>query len=827
MQGQKIALNFIAEALMASMERDGVNTNTNTNTNTKTNMNGKISVAPGQLFVPVLALLLFLMPHAQMVLGDDIHTNLHHFALLLEKTFYFETLCLSIGSVSWVILKRTLGARLDRALFYQLWLCLMAASVISFNLDAYGVFIFSQNIGLDGATGASFDFSRGFMAYSEQSFYEHAALYLSAWVIFALGLLIEKSHKPLFLYAFMKRMSIIIILLPMAYAALPLFLSLKSSSSILSFDSKVPITIITLIGLMQGSLLMLALLQGLRQKELTRGFVVKKLQAILMLNGLFFGALLMLWVKSSLYLNTETTWPYGMAPSWQDKLVDFGKMSSPIILLCLIAYVLWRYQHGKSKLGEDEEKVSADFGSARFASLEDLKEANFYDETIGPLLGLDKEGAKLYSPLTNKLIISPPGGGKTTASSIPLLLEHDGPIFAFDVKGELWAVTAAHRQNVMKRQVITIDPFKLTYQKSFRAGKDKGLLREYHINPFEYLPKNPLALDRIINAFAASFLIQSDAYTSHFDENAKILIRGTIDYLIRSDEAEKSLPILFKLLSGSFEENKALYKKMEALGGRAMAAANQISRVGGNERGSILSTTYRQIDWLGDSNVREVLSNSNFDLRDFLKGNMDIYVIIPEDQVKEHGRLMRMMMALLMGQIIQADPSELPTKKMVFLLEELAQLGNYPDVELCIEVLRARNVVIWSVFQSLSQIELFEKPDLFKSVPLKQIFRTDDVKTMEWVQAMAGKKTILTKSKSEDKSKSRDSGRWLSGSTSESKSASIHETGVDLLPLNEIREMDEEEQLVFYKAMPVIRCKKARYFMDKSLKKRAMNNPLA
>ncbi len=52
----------------------------------------------------------------------------------------------------------------------------------------------------------------------------------------------------------------------------------------------------------------------------------------------------------------------------------------------------------------------------------------------------------------------------------------------------------------------------------------------------------------------------------------------------------------------------------------------------------------------------------------------------------------------------------------------------------------ARGVVVWSVFQTLSQIELFEKPDLFKGAPLKQIFTNDDTKTMEWIQTLGGKK---------------------------------------------------------------------------------------
>lgn len=95
------------------------------------------------------------------------------------------------------------------------------------------------------------------------------------------------------------------------------------------------------------------------------------------------------------------------------------------------------------------------------------------------------------------------------------------------------------------------------------------------------------------------------------------------------------------------------------------AAANQINRVGMDERGSILSTSYRQMDWMRDSNIQATLAKSNFDLIQFLARNMDIFVVLPEDQVKEHHRLVRMPMALLMSQIVKANPSKLPKQKII------------------------------------------------------------------------------------------------------------------------------------------------------------------
>jgi type IV secretory pathway TraG/TraD family ATPase VirD4 len=474
----------------------------------------------------------------------------------------------------------------------------------------------------------------------------------------------------------------------------------------------------------------------------------------------------------------------------------------------------------------NRSETTGQFGSADWATSKEFKALHAYDSKQGIFIGMDDHKKPLYLPLVNKLTLSPPGGGKTTASSIPVLLSHSGPIFVFDIRGELWAVTARYRAETLRRQVVVIDPFGVTQGVDFKKGKSEDLLKTHTFNPFDWIPEDQKARDRILNALAAAFVINDGGVAKHFDENAKILIRGYLDYIMTMPPDERGLMLLYQWMSENCEAANTTFEQMAQQGGRASAAANQISRVGSDERGSILSTSYRQIDWLGDSNLQALFSKSTFDLRAFLKGNMDIFVILPEDQVKEHNRLVRLLIALLMGLIVQAHPSELPQQKILFLLEELAQLGYCPDVEQCIEVLRARGIVVWTVFQTLSQIELFKKPDLFKGVPLKQIFTNDDVKTMAWIQALAGKKTILTKTWSSNRGHSLQKMQAFGGSVSKGEGESIHETGVDLIPLNEIRELPTNEQWVFLQGTKPIRCKKVRYFEHTGFKGRYDPNPL-
>ncbi len=506
-----------------------------------------------------------------------------------------------------------------------------------------------------------------------------------------------------------------------------------------------------------------------------------------------------------------------------DVVMNFhkGYLANLVLLGCSAFFLFYSRVIDKAGLEQNNH-----YGSARWATAKDFKAWDAYNPELGPMLGIDVLGQTLYCPLVNKLTLSPAGGGKTTSSSIPVLLTHKGPVFVFDIKGELWATTARYRSDVLKRQVIVIDPFNVTRGKDFRAGKPEHLLTEHHINPFDFIPKDQLARDRMINAFAASLVINEGGHINHFDENAKILIRGYVDYLMQQEKSMRTLPTLYQLMSESVELAENTFAEMAELTGRAKAAANQIARVGADERGSILSTSYRQIDWMGDSNIQALLSNSNFDLTDFLNGNMDIYVVLPEDQVKEHSRLFRMIMCLLMNLLVQANPSDLPKEKILFLMEEVAQLGASPDIEQCIEVLRARGVVVWTVFQVLKQIEMFAKPDLFKAVPILQIFTNNDKDTMEWVQALGGDKTVLTKTLSTNSGDSKNSHQAFSGSKSKGEGESVHETGVKLIQLNDISVLPENEQFVFLKGKHPIKCKKARYFEHEFYKGKFDENPL-
>jgi len=109
---------------------------------------------------------------------------------------------------------------------------------------------------------------------------------------------------------------------------------------------------------------------------------------------------------------------------------------------------------------------------------------------------------------------------------------------------------------------------------------------------------------------------------------------------------------------------------------------------------------------------------------------------------------------------------------------------------------------------------------------LKQIFTNDDIDTMNWVRSIGGKSTKKVKSTSINTGDTKPKMQMFGGQTSKGEGESIQETGVDLIHINEIRELPIDEQYIFELTKKVIRCKKIQYFDNPLFKGMYDPNPL-
>jgi type IV secretory pathway TraG/TraD family ATPase VirD4 len=501
----------------------------------------------------------------------------------------------------------------------------------------------------------------------------------------------------------------------------------------------------------------------------------------------------------------------------------------PVLVILIISAAARQY-FKKMQFNQKSQSTSGNFGSAKWMTESSFKDMKAYEDQ-GSLFGKDDKGRLLRCLMKNRTIIAAPGGGKSAGIVIPALLTEDRPVFVNDIRGELWAVTARQRAYGFgrKRKVVAIDPFRILSQPEYKSNKQDDLIQIYTINPFDYISKDELERDRDINALISSLVVRENDHSQHWDDNAEIFLAGLVDFILKesvNNNESRNLLQLHNIMKKDLDGMKLLLEMMFEKGGYSSAAASQILKTAPEERGSIYSTTYRQLKWLVDTNMQRTFAKSNFDLREFVKGDMDIFIVIPEDQVVFHQRVFRMMFTLVTNMLSQTSPSNLPKKEILFVLDELGQYGYCKDVERAIEILRARGAVVWALFQSYGQIKLYKKPDLFTNAKIKQIFEVDDEDTMKWIQALGGKKTVLTKTLSTHIGDSRHKMQAFGGHISRGEGENVQETGVDLIHINQIRELSNDEQFVFIRGEKAIKCKRLLYFNDPHFIGKYDKNPL-
>lgn len=492
-----------------------------------------------------------------------------------------------------------------------------------------------------------------------------------------------------------------------------------------------------------------------------------------------------------------------------------------IALICFIIFLRWRMKNYKINVQRNSFDTSGNLGKAQFATEHDIKKKDLRSK-YGSLIGKDNYGYIRMPKLTDRLILAYRGGGKTSSLLIPFILDNPNiNKLITDIKGELSAVTAK-RAIRAGRKVYIIDPFK--------ALTGLGVnLPTHGINPLKALKcDDPLERDRYISALAAAICsgdyVARNETESHFLENAQIILEGLLDYYV-----SKNINSEYKLNLVAFHDwwlDVVHDKKGKLLDGlkkgssKARAALAQMTVAGKDESGSMKTTIYRQLQWLRSDNIRKLFLKDDVQISDYVSGNCDIYVVLPEDMVKGHSRVVRLIMALIKVKLVQAQVHSLK-KDYCFVLDELGQFGYCPDVEQVIATLRGRGVKVWASFQTIGQIEVYRDDATFKGMPVKHFLNSDDPKTLQWIKQLGGQTTVLTENVSRSLS---DSHRSITRSSSENYSVS--EVATDLIHFNDIREMPDDEQFVFIKGVRVIRCKNVYYFKDPLYKGRYDQNPL-
>jgi type IV secretion system protein VirD4 len=459
-------------------------------------------------------------------------------------------------------------------------------------------------------------------------------------------------------------------------------------------------------------------------------------------------------------------------------------------------------------------------GDASFASEKGVKQRGLLGET-GRVCGRTEDKGRMirFDEKGHLITIAPTRSGKGVGAVIPNALTHRGSLVVIDPKGENTYVTRRWRREIGQK-VYVLDPNQVTPR---HTGE-----RTAQYNPMDFIRRGtPYAVEDadLVAEMLAETQGTATASSSHFEENARMLIRTVVLYVAeRAGPKRRHLGEVMRLLTQppeAFEQMLEEMSRLDVAGGSVARGANAVRSMSERERSSVLSTTRRHLDWLEGAQVREFLSRSDFSLSELKDGNTTVYLVLEPGQLKRYRRLLRLFVGLSLS-ALQRDAHVAPEASTLFLLDEIAQLGYLSPLEQAVGVAAGYGIVLWQFWQDMGQIRSIygERGESFISnSAVFQVFGVSDQRTAEYVSRSLGQKTVETFRESQSVSRRKNS-------FSSNENWSVGETGRALLRPEEVRQLGDNEQLLLVRESGPIKARKLRYWEEPEFDGRWDPNPL-
>jgi len=379
------------------------------------------------------------------------------------------------------------------------------------------------------------------------------------------------------------------------------------------------------------------------------------------------------------------------------------------------------------------------------------------------------------------LTVAPTGAGKGQGHIIPALLDYKGPVVVLDPKGENYRETAWRRR-------WCGDVFKWA---PFEEETDC-------FNPLDFVAGYDDA--RVL----AGLLMGAESGKDPFwDRSAKDLLIGLILSVKKSRSSDlQNMREVCRLLAPSKTEYEEFISSLRsAQDERLLETANILEDQSESVRMNIFQTLRAHLDvWRSDEITRatstttedfyppgilqqqamhDLQASLNQGERDgpsvhmheaadgsrtetFVRGGgASVFLIMPPEKIGSYASVMRVILGVFINEITKAV-AELERKEgpdtrghqtpILFLLDELPQLGYMDVLENAIAIARSSRIRLWLFAQALDQLKtIYPKADtLIANCRMKMFFRPADLKTAQYIsehlgqlESLFGEKTWL------------------------------------------------------------------------------------
>lgn len=473
-------------------------------------------------------------------------------------------------------------------------------------------------------------------------------------------------------------------------------------------------------------------------------------------------------------------------------------------------YRAWRQE----ELRKQAEKPSGIFGAASFASYQECANAGLNDPR-GLFLGMQDGNPLFYSGKAHLFTCAPARQGKGINVVIPNLLHHTGSVVVTDPKGELAAVTALHRETAFGQRVVVFNPWSL-----------HGLPC-HRINPLEEL----IALgaekrlqrgltDEVKRIALQLYPEPEDSRNRYWREGARGIIRAALLYLAIHAPTRCTLPEVWRIVANPrrLERTVAQMRKSEELGGQladlgddmAVQMEDNAEQFADFRAGAVQALDiYEPGGYLADA-----VSGSDVSLAALKGGKVSIYLAFPQDRIASHGAAL----GLIVNQAITAVARTQGKGKVLFLLDEFANMGKLTGLAESLTALPGLGVRVWMFVQELAELVRIYGPNTATTVlsqaEVKQFFAVNNQELAQTLSKALGQKTVKTRNYS--------LGRFADDEIGES----LSESAQPLMRPEEIMLMPANQQLLLVKGIRPVLARRVPFWFIEPWASAAASNPI-
>lgn len=454
-------------------------------------------------------------------------------------------------------------------------------------------------------------------------------------------------------------------------------------------------------------------------------------------------------------------------------------------------------------------------GPDRWATRRDMERAGLLTGK-GTVLGRTGRYWLTYDGPEHQLVSGASRSGKGVGHVIPTLLNWSGSVLAYDVKNELWDLTAGFRStfsntlffNPTRADSARFNPL-LEIRKGTSEIRDAQNVVEMLVNPTG--AKHTLDIwDQQANQFLVALILHV-LYTEPDGRKNLAVVRERLLDFKRTCRAMASLPHRFNPVT-----------RVPEVHPEVALVANELLHQPEKFQASVRGTAASYLTLYADEIVARTTAVSDFRLRDLACADrpMTLYIQPPPSDAPRLRPLVRLVInqacRALMEHLGHDSRGRAKQHRLLLLLDEFPTLGKLEFFTMNLRQMAGYGIKAHLIVQSFNDIVEAYGPNntILDNCHILTAFASADTTTCQRISQMTGTVTEYRESYSQPNR------QWF-GPRTVSQSEQVR----PLLTPGDIRELSVDDQLVFVTGHPPMRTKKLRYYNDATLLKRLLAPP--